>query len=147
MFGRHRKDHPDEEDELEVDAGLEGDISDVERSVVAYLEDPTDDRCHDLLVALGRLDDQIALGDAYQDTVGWLTPLGVGNPEVLGETNTNPIAQAVSSAEFQAQVVLVKAAKTAVTEPTPDTLDDLRRANDILTPVRAQEQPAGDTPE
>jgi hypothetical protein len=135
MFGRRAKGQPDHEEEVEVDVTLEQDISVVEQAVDSYLQGPNDSLRQDLLTALEQLDDRIEESDAYHARLTY--PFVGPDSSVVGATNASSIPEDVSSTEFQAQVALVKAAKSVVKSLTPDTLADLRAANDALATLRS----------
>ena len=134
MFGRRAKGHPDHEEEIEVDVDLERDLSAVEQAVENYLQNPNDSLRKDLLSALEELDAQIAQGDDYHGRLSY--PFAAPESTVVGATNPSSVGEPIPSDEFQAQVALVKAAKNAVRQLTPDTLADLHAANEALTTWR-----------
>lgn len=136
MFGRRGKLQPDREEEIEVDVDLEQDISLVGQAVESYLLNPNESLRKDLLAALEELDDQLAEGDEYHARVR----IGRLGSSAVGATSDSSMSEGVPSAEFQAQVALVKAAKNAVTRLTPDTLADLRAASDALARWRPVDQ-------
>jgi hypothetical protein len=147
MFGRHGKQHPVDEAELAVDANLEQDINAAEQSIQSYLADPSENQRKDLLAVLERLDNQIDLSDSYDSNIVGSGAIGLATKfSVIGETSSYPISEEVPSAEFQAQVVLVKAAKRAVTQPDSDAIAALRAASAALTVSRAHDQPAQQPP-
>jgi len=65
ILGRHEH-QSDEDDEVSVDATLELELDTVEQAIEAYLKDPSVDLRNELLIALGRLDQQIDRSDAYE---------------------------------------------------------------------------------
>lgn len=137
MFGRQRKQPDGEEERIPVDATLEGDIARVEQAAVAYVENPTDETRHGLLVALESLDDQTEQSDAYGESVIGSAALGYASKgAVLGETSLDPVVDEVSSAELNAQFALVKAAKDEVRRATSDTLVSLRSALADVASIR-----------
>ena len=140
MFGHRPKGQPDHEQEIEVDVDLtlERDISTVVQAVDAYLQNTNEGLRKDLLTALEHLDDQTDRADAYQGRPQ-LYPADSGSA-VVGATSDNSMPEELPSTEFQAQVALVRAAKNAVTRLTPDTLADLRAANDALAEWRTADQ-------
>jgi len=143
MIGHGANHEPADEAQVPVDVILERLIGEVEQAVDAYLQNPTKAPRRELLVALEKLDDQIGLADAYQDRTSVYTRLGsAGNLPVLGETSNNPIAQEVGSLDLQAQMALVKAAKTEVTVPSATTLEALRTARKAAAPPEPKEEPA-----
>jgi hypothetical protein len=135
LFGHRGKGQPGYVEEVEVDVDLERDISLVEQAVESYLQDPNDSLRNGLLAALEELDDQIAQGDDYHGRL--VFPFAAPESSVVGATSPSSVGEELPSTEFQAQVALVKAAKNAVTQLTPDTLADLRAASDALTEWRA----------
>ncbi len=147
MFGRHGKQRTAEEQDLAVDAHLEQDLWAAEQSILSYLADPGESRRQDLLSALERLDDQIDLSDAYDSNIVGSGAIGLATKfSVIGETSSYPISEEVPSAEFQAQQVLIKAAKGAVSQPGSETLAALRTASAALTALRAADQPVQEPP-
>ena len=138
MSKRRAKEQHDHDQHVEVDVDLilEQDISAVEQSVDNYLQNPNDSLRKDLLTALEELDDQIAQGDAYHAQVR----IGTLGSSVVGATSVNSMNEELPSTEFQAQVALVKAAKSAVTRLTPDTLADLRAASYALAEWRSPDK-------
>jgi hypothetical protein len=138
MLGDRHQDRKTEEP-LTVDANLEQDLFSVERCVQAYLEDGTEHRRQELLTALEQLDDQTQSSDAFSENVLGSGALGYATKfSVIGETNTNPIAEEVPAAVFQAQIALVKAAKVAVAGQTVGGLAELHEANSALAGARAE---------
>ncbi|HLN17380.1 MAG TPA: hypothetical protein VK277_11615 [Acidimicrobiales bacterium] len=142
MFGRRRK-GPSPPEELPVEYHLEQDIATVQASISTYLEDPTEDRRRMLLADLERLDDQTARADTYTSFKAAWTRFAVPGSSVIGATSDQAMAEEVPDPVFQAQVALVKAAKKAVTDGTPEALDALRTASAALTEAAA---PDGDRP-
>ncbi len=137
MFGRQRKQPDGEGAQIPVDATLESDIARVEQAAADYLEHQTDATRHGLLEALAKLDDQTALGDAYEGSVIGSAALGYASKgEVLGETSLDSVVDEVPNAELHAQFALVKAAKDEVRGPNSDTLVSLRSALANLAETR-----------
>jgi hypothetical protein len=136
MFGRGTEGQPDPEQQVEVDVTLEQDISIVEQAVENYLQNPNDSLRKDLLDALEELDNQLADGDAYHAQVRIVAP----ESTIVGATSNTSIGEELPATEFQAQVALVKAAKTAVIRVTTETLTDLRAASEALAEWRATDQ-------
>jgi hypothetical protein len=132
------------EQELAVDAALEGDCSEVERAVDAYIGDQRDDRRQALLKALETLDSETDDSDAYASRTSWRSILGAPAPDVIGETGPYPVAEDISSTEFDGQVALVKAAKQVVLQPNPHTLAALEAARSALRRFRDQAGSASD---
>ncbi len=133
MFGRHRNDEPPQNTEADVDVHLEWDIDAVQQAVTAFLQNASDGSRQSLVAVLGRLDSQIDLSDAYAaNIVG--SPLWGQAPkgDVLGETSSTPMAEEIPGAVVRVQVALVRAAKAAVRDPSPSSLEDLRTTNASL---------------
>jgi hypothetical protein len=142
MFGRHKKNADGGAVPISVEATLEGDIDQVERSVADYLGDPTDESRQLLLAALQELDAQADQSDAYGEAVIGSGALGCASKgEVLGETSIDSVVDEVPSAELTAQLDLVRAAKEEVRGPTPGTFAGLRAARAALAGARNQEPP------
>jgi hypothetical protein len=137
MFGRRAKGQPDQE-EVDVDLDLEADISAVERAVENYLQNPNEGIRKELLAALEELDAQLAQGDDYRGRLVY--PFAAPESSIVGATSANSPGQEIPAAEFQAQVELVKAAKKAVVQLTPETLADSRAAGEALGPWRPIDQ-------
>ena len=88
------------------------------------------------MVALEKLEDQTDRSDAYKESVIGSGALGYASKgEVFGETSIDSVVDDVSSAELNAQLELVKAAKIEVRQPTPDTFEP------CSPPVRRWPQP------
>jgi len=136
VFGRRHAPGNVEARELEVDHRLEDDIGGVIRAVDAYLAGTTDPHRQQLLVELEALDGQVDSSEAYDQGIGGLRGI-VPNPDVVGETGPTPIAEDVQQGEFDAQGVLVRAAKAEVTTPSPSNLAALHAARQRLAAVRA----------
>lgn len=129
----------DKEDEIPVDATLEGDIDNVEHAVARYLTDPSDAPRAALLTALEQLDDRTDQSDGYQNSVIGSGAIGfAGKGEVLGETTVDPVVDQVPSDELKAQVALVRAAKNEIRGPTPATFGSLQAASAALAATRGQ---------
>lgn len=142
MFGRRHEEKdggtPDQEDDelvrdVDVDRVLETDIRSVENVVERYLTTSTDELREKLLAELERLDDWVALGDAY---LARFSLPGALQSQVIGATTLSPVAEEVPSPEFEAQIALVKAAKQEVLRHTPETLAELRAAAEELATFR-----------
>ena len=137
MFG-----HEGEQDEVVVDATLASDLDAVEVSIAAYLRDPSAALRNQLLVALEVLDEQINQSDAYESSVVGSGALGVSTKgSVVGETSATSIAEEIPEAEWQAQTVLIRAAKQEVTTPTSDHFAALGAAHRALAAVRSSQPP------
>jgi hypothetical protein len=123
-------DGPDRDDQLvQVDATLQRLLGAVEREVDEYLRHQTPELLHALEQALARLDAQTAESDAWisgvTNTASWgVDPKGT----VVGETGSFTIAEDVPSAELNAQIELVKAAKQVVQRATTQTVGALEQA-------------------
>ena len=142
MFGRHKKQAGGGDSRIAVDATLEDDIAQVERSVADYLKDPTDDSRRLVLAALERLDARTDQSDAYGGSVIGSGALGYASKgEVLGETGIDSVVDEVPTAELTAQLDLVRAAKEEVRGPTADNLASLRSASRALAEARNQAPP------
>ncbi len=136
MF-RHRKQPSGDEDSIPVDATLEGDIAQVEKSVADYLQSPTDATRQSLVKALEALDAQTDQGDEYGSSVIGSAALGYASKgAVLGETGLDSVVDDVPGAELNAQFALVRAAKDEVRGPTADTFTALQVAVQSLAGTR-----------
>jgi hypothetical protein len=89
------------------------------------------------LAELEKFDDQTARADAYSNFKAVLVRYQVPRSWVIGATSDTSAAEAVPSAEFKAQVALVKAAKNVIRDTTAEAQSALQRANDEVTEVRA----------
>ena len=137
MFG-----HEGEQDEVVVDVTLASDLDAVEVAIAAYLRDPSAALRNQLLVALEVLDEQINQSDAYESSVVGSGALGVSTKgSVVGETSAASIAEEIPEAEWQAQTVLIRAAKQEVTTPTSDHFATLGAAHRALAAVRSSQPP------
>ncbi len=136
MF-RHRKQPSGHEASIPVDATLEGDIAQVEKSVADYLQSPTDATRQSLVRALGALDSQTDQSEGYGSSVIGSAALGYASKgAVFGETGLDSVVDDVPGAELNAQLALVRAAKDEVRGPTPDTLTALPVAVQSLAGTR-----------
>jgi hypothetical protein len=123
-------DDPERDDELvQVDATLQRLLRAVEGEVDAYLRHQTPELLQALERALARLDAQTAESDAWisgvTNTASWgVDPKGT----VIGETGSLTIAEDVPSAQLNAQIELVKAAKQVVQNATAQTVGALEQA-------------------
>jgi hypothetical protein len=139
MFGRHKKQASGEAAHIQVEVALESGLNRVEQSVADYLKDPTGSARRSLLAALEALDDQAGQSDAYEGSVIGSGAVGYSSKgEVLGETSIDPVVDEIPSAELDAQVSLVTAAKDEVRGPTPVTFAALRSASATLAAARDQ---------
>lgn len=142
-MSEHQKRQSDHDDEVVVDAALELDLGTVEASIEAYLENPSATLRNELLAALENLDQQIDRSDAYGSSVVGSAAFGLSTKgSVIGETSSTSAAEEIPGAELRAQTVLIKAAKREVSSPTPQTLTELRVANQALAAVRGLDSPA-----
>jgi hypothetical protein len=136
MFGR-RKQQGDENEEIAVDATLESDLASVEQWIDVYLKDPSVDSRKTLLGVLERLDNQIDLSDAYENSAIGSAAFGYSSKgSVIGETSSASAAEDIPESVLRAQTILIKAAKREVTAPTPETLADLRAASQAFSAER-----------
>jgi len=119
--------------ESPVDATLETDIRQVVQAVDDYLSSPSDAQREELVAQLTALDDQIAKSDLYESSVFGSGILGLASKgTVIGETSGEPFVEEVPSAEFRAQIALVRAAKSEMAAPTSQTMDVLMAARQDL---------------
>jgi hypothetical protein len=141
IHDRHAdREHP-EDGEADVDVHLEQDITMVQQATDAYLGAPGERQRQALLSALESLDRRTAASDAYEESVVGSAVFGTSSKgSVIGETGSNPIAEEVPASVFRAQIDLVKAAKAAVTGPSPSSLEGLRAASAALA---SAQPPAG----
>jgi len=124
---------PDGSSEAPVDATLEMDIRHVEQAVDEYLSSPGDVQREELVAQLAALDDQISKSDFYESSIFGSGILGLASKgTVIGETSGEPFVEEVPTAEFRAQIALVRAAKLEVEAPTPETMEVLRAARQDL---------------
>lgn len=142
MFGRE-KHRSQSVEQVAVDATLELDLGAVEEAVVAYLKNPSVNLRQELLAVLQRLDQQIDLSDDYESRITGSAAFGFSSKgSVIGETSSASAAEEVPEAVLRAQTVLIKAAKSEVTAPSPGTLAALRAANQALIAAQSEEAPA-----
>ncbi len=138
MFGRQKR-PLDEEEDVAVDATLERDLGAAEESIEAYLRDPSVTLRDELLAALVRIDEHIDNSDAYESSAIGSAAFGYSTKgSVIGETSSGSAAEEIPESVLRAQTVLIKAAKREVTTPTPDTLADLRKAQQALAATRSE---------
>ena len=72
------------------------------------------------MAALEELDQQIDLSDDYESRITGSAAVGFGSKgSVIGETSSVSAAEEIPEAEFVAQTVLIKAAKSEIAAPTP----------------------------
>ncbi|HXB37864.1 MAG TPA: hypothetical protein VNU75_09170 [Acidimicrobiales bacterium] len=120
-----------------MDATLESDLASVEQWIDVYLKDPSVDLRKKLLGVLERLDDQIDLSDAYENSAIGSAAFGYSSKgSVIGETSSASAAEDIPESVLRAQTILIKAAKREVTAPTPETLADLRAASQAFSAER-----------
>jgi Ser/Thr protein kinase RdoA (MazF antagonist) len=120
-----------------VDAALAQSLRELESEVDAYLQHQSSAHLRALGEALARLDALTADSDAWiagvTNTASWgVDPKGT----VIGETGNFPIAEDVPSAELNAQMELVKAAKQAEQNDTPQAVRTLEQARAALDASR-----------
>jgi hypothetical protein len=138
MFGDRSRNRHIGERPLAVDATLERALTAVEQSIKPFLLDPAGGPREALVTALHQLDCQTYASDAFSENVIGSGAVGEVNKfSIIGEASANPIAEEVETAVFQAQIALVRAAKDAAVEQTPETISELRRVNATLTALRA----------
>jgi hypothetical protein len=137
MFGRKKPKRPPGGDAKNLDEpvaiALELGITRVVESVDAYLATPSERGRAELLRVLGLLDDETAAADAY---TGLWTPAarygGPGISHALGATSAYSAVGEEPVKVFDAQVVLVRAAKQQVLNPSAANLEALRSAAEVL---------------
>jgi len=139
LFGRHRDNEPAQNTEADVEVHLEWDIDAVQQAVTAFLENSSDGSRQSLVAVLDRLDNQVDLSDSYAASIAG-SPLFGQAPkgDVLGETSSHSMAEEIPGAVLRAQVALVRAAKIAVQDPSPNTLEDLRTCSASLAAASGQ---------
>jgi len=141
MFGhRGRSDDQEQGAPVDVDLVLERDIEGVERAVGRYLDGLTEELRKELMARLEALDDQTYLADAYMAKG---VPVPRVSPSVIGATSYGSIAEHLPGSEFEAQVALVKAAKSVVIRLTPESVAELRAAYSVLEAWRRVKAPEG----
>jgi len=139
-FGRRKRGGASKDEAMAVDVQLEDDIREIEDLVGDYLRSPQDEDTRQALLAeLDKLDDQTDRADAYSNFRSVLVRYQVPRSWVIGATSDASTAEDVPSAEFKAQVALVKAAKNAIRDTTAEAQSALQRANDELAEVRRRE--------
>ncbi len=125
---------------MAVDVQIEDHIRTIEGLVGGYLRSPQDEATRQALLAeLERLDDQSARADAYSNFKAVLVRYQVPRSPVMGATSDTSAGEDVPSAEFEAQVALVNAARNAIRDTTAEAQSALQRANDELAEVRRRE--------
>ncbi len=139
-FGRRKRDGASQDQVMAVDVQLEDHIREIEGLVAGYLRSPQDEATRQALSAeLDKLDDQTARADAYGNFKSVLVRYQEPRSWVSGATTDSSTAEDVPSAEFKAQVALMKAAKTAIRDTTAEAQPALQRANDELAGVLRHE--------
>ena len=97
---------------MAVDGQLEDHIREIEGLVDGYLRSPQDEATRQALSAeLDKLDDQTARADAYGNFRSVLVRYQVPRSWVIGATCDTSTAEDVPSAEFKAQVALVRSSQ------------------------------------
>jgi len=140
MFGRRKRGGARQDQVMAVDVHLEDHIRAIEDLVGGYLQNPQDQATRYALAAeLDKLDDQTARADAYGNFRSVLVRYQVPRSWLIGATSDTSIGEDVPSAEFKAQVALVKAAKNAICDTTAEAQSALQRADDDLAEVRRRE--------
>jgi hypothetical protein len=140
FWHKARKGLLSQEQVVAVDAQLEDRIRKIKDLVGGYLRSPQDEAIrHSLVAELDKLDDQTARADAYSNFRSVLVRYQVPRSWVIGATSDTSAAEDVPSAEFEAQVALVRAAKNAIRDPAAQAQSALQRANDELAEVRRRE--------
>ena len=139
-FGRRKRGGAGQDQVMAVDVQLEDHIRKIEDLVGGYLQSPQDEAARQALLAeLEEFDDQTARADAYSNFRSVLVRYQVPRSWLIGATSDTSIGEDVPSAEFKAQVALVKAAKDAICNTTAEAQSALQRANDELAEVRRRE--------
>jgi hypothetical protein len=140
---RGKNPESDGDREVAVDVTLEVDVRATEDAIDAYLSDPSATRRDALLAALEELDQQIGLSDDYESRIAGSAAIGYGSKgSVIGETSSFSAAEEIPEAEFVAQTLLIKAAKSEIAAPAPESRADLQAAVAALAAVRDQEPSA-----
>ena len=140
VFGRRKRGGASQDQAMAVDVQLEDHIRKIEALVGSYLRSPQGEGTrHALLAELEKFDDQTARADAYSNLRSVLVRYQVPRSWLIGATSDTSIGEDVPSAEFKAQVALVKAAKDAICNTTAEAQSALQRANDELAEVRRRE--------
>ncbi|HYB17000.1 MAG TPA: hypothetical protein VEF71_16200 [Streptosporangiaceae bacterium] len=125
---------------MAVDVQLEDHIRKIEDLVSGYLRSSQDEATRQALMAeLERFDDQTARADAYSNFRSVLVRYQVPRSWLIGASSDTSIGEDVPSAEFKAQVALVKAAKDAIRDTTAEAQSVLQRAVDELAEVRRRQ--------
>lgn len=139
-FGQRKRDGASQDQVMAVDVELEEHIRTIEGLVAGYLRSPQDEATRQALAAeLEKFDDQTANADAYSNFRSVLVGLQVPRSWLIGATSDASIGDDVPSAELEAQVALVKAARNAIRDRTAEAQSALQRASDELAEVRRSE--------
>jgi hypothetical protein len=135
-------DQPRDDRTIEIEEGLEARLVDVESAVVSYLVRITEATRAELATALQALDAETSASDSFRshmNAVASLTGmagLGTSSLDVIGQSSRFPVVNQMPLPVFQAQVALVRAAKSEIRGPSPATLDDLTSTNGQLAAMR-----------
>lgn len=135
---------PRDDRTIEIDEGLESRLVDVESAVVTYLVRITETSRDDLATVLRALDADTSASDAFRShlnavaTLTGMAGLGTSSIQVIGQTSRFPVVNRVPLPVFQAQVALVRAAKSEISDPSPETHDHLESTNEQLAAMREQ---------
>lgn len=139
MFGHRSGEHPHRREgpgvDVDDDDRLETALQELEVAVGVFLGGQSRESRFRLIEAVGVVDEMTADADAYAARFWDLAP----RPRVVGASGFGTIADRIARSEFEAQVVLVRAAKAAVTRLTRDALDELRDAYDAMAVWRGDE--------
>ena len=139
-FGRRKRGGASHDQVMAVDVQLEDHIRKIEDLVSGYLRSSQDEATRQALMAeLKRFDDQTARADAYSNFRSVLVRYQVPRSWLIGASSDTSIGEDVPSAEFKAQVALVKAAKDAIRDTTAEAQSVLQRAVDELAEVRRRQ--------
>ncbi len=131
-FGRWKRGGASQDQVMAVDVQLEDHIRNIEGLVDGYLRTSRDEAMRQALVAeLEKLDDQTARADAYSDLKAVLVRYQVPRSLLIGATCDTSIREDVPSAEFKAQMALVKAARNAIRNTTAEAQSVLQKANGL----------------
>jgi len=139
-FGRRKRGGASHDQIMAVDVQLEDHIRNIEDLVGGYLRSSQDEGTRQALIAeLERFDDHTARADAYSNLRSVLMRYQVPRSWLIGASSDTSIGEDVPSAEFKAQVALVKAAKDAIRDTTAEAQSALQRAVDELAEVRRRQ--------
>jgi hypothetical protein len=132
----HQGDTPSSEIDLAVDGGLEDAIQRVEDAVRTYLARPGDQQRGRLLADLDTLDEHLATADATEAYGAQFSSVIGRAPDVTVIGDINPAGgydvEVAPAARFQAQALLVRAAKAQIRKPSDSGLAALRATYDAL---------------